>query len=164
MPPKLPDPRYIDQPIEGALYPTPDGVILLVGSAPPSLRRSAPIARGTLFVRYGIPLNVRGGGVVIPGLFVSERGAILTGRTAWNFIQQRFQMYPRADVIGLGDQGNKVAVWLRELDFGARLRAFVYRSPADHAPLAEPAGLVRGDFAPALPPLLENTLQAASLR
>lgn len=162
MPPKLPDPRYIDQQVEGALYDTLVGPALLVGSAPPDLRGRMPIFRGTLVVRYGIPLNVRGGGVVIPGLFVSERGAVLVGRAAWDFIQQHFQMYPRADVIGLGESGNKVSVWLRELDFGARLRTFVYRLPADTLPLGEPVGLWRGGYAPALPPLLQQTLAEAS--
>jgi hypothetical protein len=160
MPPKLPEPRYIDQAVEGALYNLPDGPILLAGSAPPALRASIPTFRGTLIVRYGIPLNVRGGGVVIPGLFVSERGAALVGRAAWDFIQQHFQMYPRADVIGLNGQGGKASVWLRELDFGARLRVFVYRAAGETEPLAEPVSLVQGQYAPALPPLLEQSLSA----
>jgi hypothetical protein len=163
MPPKLPALRYIDQAVEGALYDAPGGPILLVGSAPSALRDRAPAHRGTLIVRYGIPLNLRGGGVVIPGLFVSERGAVLVGRAAWDFIQQHFQMYPRADVIGLDEHGKEVSVWLRELDFGARLRVFVYRSPADTLPLGEPVSVLRGEYAPALPPLLEQCLPASSV-
>jgi hypothetical protein len=101
--------------------------------------------------------------VVIPGLFFSEKGAALTGREAWDYMQHRFQMHPRADVVGLHANGTLAQVFLRELDWGAAIRVFVYDSVETRAPHAELKRLVIGPNAPPLPELLSRYLPAVPL-
>jgi hypothetical protein len=161
MSPRIPDPEYVDERIEGAIYALPGGVCLVTGTAPDALAGLEPIIRGALIMRYAIPMNHPGAGVVVPGLFFSERGAALTGREAWDFMQDHFQVFPRADVVGLNAKGVKAQVFLRELDFGAPVRVFAYASADQTTPAAEPTLRIEGEGAPPPPELLARYLPVA---
>jgi hypothetical protein len=163
MPLQIPPPEYIGETVSGAVYDLPGGMTLLIGQTPAALASRAPLLGGILTVRYGIPLYIPPTDVVIPGLFFSEKGAALIGREAWDYMQRRFQMHPRADVVGLRMNGAPAQVFLRELDWGAAVRVFVYDSAAAHAPTAELKALVTGPEAPPLPDLLARYLPAVPL-
>ncbi len=163
MPLRIPPPEYIGETVSGAVYDLPGGMALLIGQPPAALADHEPLLGGTVTVRYGIPMSTPPTDVVVPGLFVSEMGAALIGREAWDYMQRRFQMHPRADIIGLRMNGASAQVFLRELDWGAPVRVFVYDSAAARAPTAELKALVTGPEAPPPPELLAQYLPAVPL-
>jgi hypothetical protein len=156
----IPSPEYISDFVDGAVYQLPDYAALVVGDVPPSLAAEKPIISGTLTVRYGLTLLVPPGTVMIPGLFAAEKGGMLVGREAWDFLDSNFAMHPRADVVGIDIDGKPVQALVREIDFGVPIKVFVYnnRSPDTTIPAAEATQLIVGDNAPPLPDLLSRYL------
>src|SRR5258706_14563193 len=102
---KIPDPDYIAEAINGSVYVLPGGTILVIGTPSPELSAQHPVLFGDITLRFGLTLLVPSGDVLIPGLLAAEKGGILTGREAWDFLQRQFQMHPRADVVGIGLMG-----------------------------------------------------------
>lgn len=145
------------------MYDLPGGMTLLIGPAPAALAVHEPLLGGILTVRYGIPMITPPTDAVVPGLFVSEMGAALIGREAWDYMQRRFQMHPRADIIGLRMNGASAQVFLRELDWGAPVRVFVYDSVEARVPTAELKALVSGSEASPPPELLALYLPVVPL-
>ena len=136
--PKIPEPEYIYEIIEGSVYELPDAITLVVGKPTADLASYAPRIAGTVVLRYGISLQTPASHTIIPGLFVSERGVALVGREAWDFMLAHFQLYPRADVVGFRvSNGAPLQVFLRELDFGTPIRIFAYESVDISLPPAE---------------------------
>jgi hypothetical protein len=163
MPPRIPTPELIGEAIDGAVYNLPGGKTLVVGGAPSALSDQQPILRGALVARYALPLLQPPTDAVIPGLFAAEKGGMLVGREAWDYIQEHFQMHPRADIVGLHPNGTQAQVFLRELDFGAPVRVLLYDGPTATVPGAEAQALYMGDNAPPLPDLLSKYLSLRSL-
>ncbi len=135
--PKIPDLEYVADQVEGTIYRLSDQTVLLIGLTNSTLTE---VAQGTFTIRYAIPLLTPATQAIIPGLFVGERGGTLVGHEAWEYMQNRFQMHPRADVIGLLLEGTRGEYWIRDLDFGARVRVFVYATAQDTTPLIELTG------------------------
>ncbi|HVO43385.1 MAG TPA: hypothetical protein VMT34_12210 [Aggregatilineales bacterium] len=157
--PKVPAPELIGETLVGQVFSLRDTAILVVGD-PPSLLTGQPLLfAGSLIARYAIPMYAPATDAVIPGLLVGERGGFLVGREAWTFIQTKFQLFPRADVVGRHLDGSDAQVFLRELDLARPVRVLVYdaRQP-DSAPVAEVSGLIVGTGAPELPALLVKHL------
>lgn len=84
------------------------------------------LLEGEIVLRYGIAMLYTPHALV-PGLFETERGAMMVGREAWDYIWQKFQLYPRAEVMGVQDDGQEVTVLMRELDFGEPPQVLAYR-------------------------------------
>ncbi len=145
------------------MYHLPGGNVLLVGQPPRTLANRQPVLAGSLIVRYALPMLEPASDAVIPGLFAAEKGGMLVGREAWDYIQRQFQMHPRADVVGLGLDGQQAQVFLRELDFGVPVRVLVYDSAEATIPVAEVKALVIGQDAPVLPELLAKYLPVGDL-
>ncbi len=163
MPSRIPDPEYITDTVDGAVYRLPGGVALVVGVVPDALKSQTPILKGSLTIRYGLAFLMPSTDALVPGLFAAEKGGMLVGREAWDYIQQHFQMHPRADILGLRMNGQPAQVFLRELDFGVPVRVLVYDGPAAATPTAAADALVIGDNAPALPDLLATHLPVKDL-
>lgn len=162
--PRIPEPIYIHETVEGAVFDLPEGTTLVVGQPRRHFANYAPRLSGTLVVRYGLSLQTPATQAILPGLFVSEKGVALVGDEAWTFILKNFQMYPRADVVGLRAlTGAPLQVFLRELDFGSGVRVFVYESVDVSLPPAEVSRLVLGEGAAQLPPLLGKYLSPVVL-
>ncbi|MBX3061500.1 MAG: hypothetical protein KF726_00900 [Anaerolineae bacterium] len=126
---KIPDPEFVHETVNGAVYDLPEGSTLLIGTTNVAFTSYAPRLSGPLVLRYGISLLSPNTQAIIPGLFVSEKGVALVGREAWDFILERFQLYPRSDIIGIKAFGGApLQVFLRELDFGTPVRIFAYES------------------------------------
>ncbi|MBZ0320639.1 MAG: hypothetical protein K8L91_29775, partial [Anaerolineae bacterium] len=146
--------------IQGQLWQTDEGIILVMGdvSLPKHLTASATLlTQGDLSVRYAIPYLGMSHLSVVPSMFVSERGAVLTGWTGWNFGVGNYQLYPRAEFYGLRSDGEKAQAYLRELDFGADLRVLAYHKNDDLLPITQVDYLI---YAPSItpPPFLEQSL------
>jgi hypothetical protein len=153
--PKIPEPEYIHEIIEGAVYTLPEATTLVAGKPTPDLASYAPLMSGMLILRYGIALQTPASQTIIPGLFVSEKGVALVGRQAWDFMMGNFQLYPRADVVGFRvSNGAPLQVFLRELDFGVPVRIFAYESVDISLPPAEITQLRFGETVSELPELL----------
>ncbi|GIK64094.1 MAG: hypothetical protein BroJett018_18880 [Chloroflexota bacterium] len=130
----------VQDPIQGQLWKTDVGIILVMGdvSLPNHLTASATLlAEGDFIVRYAIPYLGMSHLSVVPSMFVSERGAVLTGWTGWNFGVGNYQLYPRAEFYGLRSDGEKAQAYLRELDFGADLRVLAYHKNNDLLPITQ---------------------------
>src|SRR5262245_52256870 len=119
MSPKIPTPELIGETIYASVYELPRGNVLVVGETPARLANQNALVAGPLIVRYALPLLEPASEAVIPGLFAAEKGGMLVGREAWDYIQRQFQVHPRADVVGLGIDGSPKDVFLRQIDFGA---------------------------------------------
>jgi hypothetical protein len=159
MPSRFPEPEYIHDTIDGAVFDLPDGMTLVAGAPPARFYSAAPLLSGVLVIRYAISLLVPPSQALIPGLFVSEKGVALVGREAWDFMMSSFQLYPRADVVGLrAANGTPHQVFLRELDFGAAVRVLVYDSVDVSMSPIEVTRLLIGDNAGELPELLRRYL------
>lgn len=155
MPPRsIPSPELIGETLEGAVYDVSGRMILLLGAPPAAWTGRSPLLHGSLTVRYALPLVTPPSDAVIPGLFAAEKGGILVGREAWDYIQEHFQIHPRADVIGKRPDGSDIQVFLREVDLGRDVRVFVFTSPEAAQPACEVTGLVVGTGAPAPTPAL----------
>jgi len=145
-------PEYFEDRVDGQIV----GQTLYVGGE----RLSDIVAvSGGFVIRYAIPALVPPGALIIPGLFVAERGGILRGLEAWEYLHKRFQVHPRADVIGQTPNGQPAQFLVRELDFGVPVRVFAYADPPGNQPLAELKALQATDAAfQSLPDLLKRYL------
>src|SRR5688572_2653366 len=60
---------------------------------------------GTLLIRYGLRYLEKPHLSIVPGLLALDYGDMLTGEEAWDFIQKRSNLHPRADVFGYRNDG-----------------------------------------------------------
>ncbi|MCA9912505.1 MAG: hypothetical protein KC496_04135, partial [Anaerolineae bacterium] len=100
--PKIPPRNPIHDPFTGALIRV-DGTTLLAHTLPPGLEA---IQRGDFVVRYGVQYLQKAQSIV-PGLVAVDYGEMLTGENAWNFIFNRSNLYPRADIVGYTSKGEE---------------------------------------------------------
>jgi hypothetical protein len=157
--PTIPDPVYFSEVVQGSLVVAEAAE---TGLAQATLWLEPPptgakiLAAGTLHLRYGISFAAPSPNgqfdALIPGLFVSERGAALVGREAWQFMAEKFQLYPRADLVGWRASGKPDQVFLRALDWGRPARTFAYADNISMSPLAEVSAAVWGQTDPATMP------------
>ncbi len=159
----IPSPELIGDQIDGAVYAVPGGNVLVLGTLPATLARTQPLLGGSLVVRYALPLVEPPTEAIIPGLFAAEKGGMLVGREAWDYIQRQFQLHPRADIVGLRLNGTRAQVFLRELDLGAPVRVLAYSTPESTTPAAEVRALLIGANAPPVPDLLAKYLPLMDL-
>ena len=115
------------------------------------------IAKGNFILRYGIPYLGPQHLSLMPAVFEAESGATLEGIKAWKFMLKNYQMYPRAEVIGLRSDGDEVEAYMKELDFADYPRVYVYESPDKKVPLAQIQHVV-SDRKTGIPPILKNIL------
>ncbi len=150
---RIPAPELIGDTLSASLYCMAEATLLVVGEAPgwPELVLLRP--GGPLTVRYALPYLHREASIV-PGLFASEYGAMLVGREAWDYALAHCNLHPRADLVGIGVDGQPAQVMLRELDFGRGVEVWAYASAADRLPLARLTACWVSSEAPPLPELL----------
>jgi hypothetical protein len=158
---RIPDPELVGESVNGAIFDLPAGAALVVGAIPLALAGQTPLYNGSLTIRYAISLLVPATAALIPGLLAGEKGGILLGREAWDYIQNHFQVHPRADVVGIRLDGSQAQVLIRELDFGVPVRVAAYISPESTTPIKELTSLIIGENAPELPELLTKYLPTA---
>ncbi len=129
-------PEYFHEAIPGTLWRAPDGDLglSLPDAAPPN--EADILLAGSVVVRYGVEM-LHEYAVLVPGLFESETGYQLAGRAAWDLMWAQFQLYPRAEVIGMRQDGRPGEYWIRELDFADRPRLLAYVNAAEWVSLGD---------------------------
>ncbi len=158
--PAIPEPQLVGDTLEAALLQLESGVVLALGTLPPTLPPGAVLrARSPLTIRYAWAYLYREE-VIVPGLFAAEYGAILVGRAAWDYALQHSNLHPRADIVGLRSDGQRDQVMLRELDFGQPVTVLAYDAPDARHPLARLSAYWAGPGAPSVPDLLRDCLPA----
>lgn len=102
---------------------------------------AAVIARGVV-LRYGARLLGKPFLSLIPGLIALERGEMMTGEAAWNFLLKRSQLYPRAEVYGYSSTGKDEMKTVKWLDLALPPMVLAYADESAITPLAEVMALV----------------------
>lgn len=138
--PRIPRRNPISDPFTGALIRV-DGTALLTESLPPGLEA---IQRGHFVVRYGVQYLQKAQSIV-PGLIALDYGDMLTGEEAWNFLFNRSNLYPRADVVGYTSKGEDDMVPVKMLDLMRPVDVLVYESLEATQPLAHIRGIISQD-------------------
>ncbi|NDJ85353.1 MAG: hypothetical protein GYB66_05670 [Chloroflexi bacterium] len=131
--------------LPGTLWQQGDQQSILVVGASKRVLKAKVLISGMVVLRYAIPYLGPAQHAVVPAVFVSERGLILKYWQVWRFITRNYQLYPRAEVLGLRSDGEEVQVFMRELDFGAIPRVLAYERVEDRIPLAEVNQLIVED-------------------
>lgn len=148
-----PTPDYFHEEINGAVWQQDSIIGLTIAPLQPPHNTTILLA-GNITLRYGVDI-LQSSHLLIPGYFETENGAVKVGKAAWEFMWAKWQLYPRADVIGVREDGQPTSLWVRNLDFGESPRIVAYGNPESEAML----GIInRLDDSPDmdLPPLLER--------
>jgi hypothetical protein len=118
---------------------------------------------------FGPPLYLRfafapalGHDYLIPENVIEDRGLEIPAPDAYDWIEGRGTLFPRADVVGLTPAGQPIQRFLKELDLAAPPLAFAARAPEEF-PGAQIALAVLGPDAPPLPALLARAVPALTL-
>lgn len=102
-------------------------------------------AQGELTVRYGISILGKPQHRFLPDLVVADRGEMLIGEAAWQFIIERGHLFPRADVCGRFADGTDDMLFLKQLDLALPFAVYAYKTAADVKPLARIDALIAHD-------------------
>lgn len=105
------------------------------------------VARG-IVIRYGARLLGKPFLSIVPGLIALERGEMMTGETAWDFLLRRSQLYPRAEVYGYTNEGKDEMKTVKWFDLALAPMVLAYADESAVVPLAEVTALVgdAGEF------------------
>lgn len=101
-----------------------------------------PLARGELVVRYGVQYLGKPHLAIVPGLIALDYGDMLTGAAAWEFLLNRSNLHPRADVIGYRNDGADDMIPIKWLDLAQPIEVLVYADATATRPLAHPTALI----------------------
>ena len=121
------------------------------------------IATGTFIIRYGLrflgKLNIS----IVPGLVVLDRGEMMTGEEAWDFLLKHSNLYPRSEVVGYKNDGADDMVMIRTLDMAVPAEVLVYADTQATKPIAKPTALIAPDTSSLSERLLSYLPRYASL-
>ncbi|MBK8136411.1 MAG: hypothetical protein IPK52_11320 [Chloroflexi bacterium] len=121
------------------------GMLSLLGgrfvlSASPLL--GADIVAQGIVLRYGARLLEKPFVSIVPGLIALERGEMMTGDAAWDFLLRRSNLYPRAEVYGFRDDGKDDMLTVKRLDLAIAPKVLAYTDASATVPLAEVVALI----------------------
>lgn len=143
---------YVHEVVTGTLWQADDETVHLSLAPEKAPNDVTILLDGEIVLRYAIAFLQRPFSLVI-GYFETENGAVKTGEAAWKFIWKKWQLYPRAEVIGVSSRGEPMQVYLKDLDFGEPAQILAYVDSEADIPLAEVQALHIPSDAN-LPPLL----------
>lgn len=117
------------------------------------------LTSGPLLLRYGLVCLVMPQLSIVPELVVLEYGEQLSGEEAWNFLLNRSNLHPRAEVLGHRDDGVEDQLRVSRLDLAQAPRVLAWRHDEAESPLplARPSALIATDLE-ALPQRLRQLL------
>lgn len=138
MPQAIPERVPVEDRFSGVVFQQ-GGVQGLALSAPSA---TTLLAEGPLIVRYGVRFLGKSHLSIVPGLVVLDYGDMLTGEDAWDFLQNRSNLYPRAEVAGYRDDGSDDLVFVRQLDLAIAPQVLVFADDIATRPVARPTFLI----------------------
>jgi hypothetical protein len=97
---------------------------------------------GEFIVRYGVRYLGKPHLSIVPGLLATDTGEIMTGENAWDFLLNRSNLFPRADVQGYRNDGEDDMVFVKELDLMQPIQLLVYNTAEATKPLAQVAAVI----------------------
>jgi hypothetical protein len=97
---------------------------------------------GTFNLRYGVVLLGRSYLSIVPDLIALDYGDALNGEEAMDFLFNKSNLYPRADVFGYRDDGVDDMLTVKTLDLMQTLRVWAYASEQDTRPIAQVHALI----------------------
>lgn len=147
MPQAIPERVPIEDRLTGVIFQAGPADGLALVPQPDTLT----LTQGPLVVRYGVRFLGKRHQSIVPGLVVLDYGDLLTGEEAWDFLQKRSNLHPRAEVAGYRDDGRDDMVFVRQLDLAIAPQVLVYPDPASNQPIARPRVLI-APLDAALPP------------
>lgn len=100
---------------------------------------------GSFVVRYGLRFLGKLHLSIVPGLLVLDRGEIINGEEAWEFILKRSNLFPRSEVVGYKNDGTEDMVMLRTLDMAVAPEVLLYPDGTSTKPIAKPTVLIASD-------------------
>lgn len=117
------------------------------------------LTNGPLLLRYGLICLEMPQLSIVPELVVLEYGEQLNGKAAWDFLLNRSNLHPRAEVLGHRDDGVEDQLRVSRLDLAQAPRVLAWRqADAENSlPLARPSALIATDM-DALPARLRQLL------
>lgn len=117
------------------LLPDKKSAALLIGRGRMALRGRL-IHRGNIEMSYAFPL-LYSKEFMFPQLAIDDFRREYHGHAAIEFMMDKGNLYPRADVIGVRrSDGQQTDFYMKEVDIAAGLHAFAYASSLVGAPLA----------------------------
>ena len=138
-----------------------DGSILLSAA---DLQAGKSLHRGGVILRYGITYLGKPYRSIVPDLVVADYGELLTGEAAWSFLMESGHLYPRADIIGIRNDGEEDMLALKLLDFDYPYDVFAYRSLEERQPFVKVTAAIVSDQTLFPPRLLRHLPHFLSLR
>ncbi|MXX84068.1 MAG: hypothetical protein F4Y70_11500 [Chloroflexi bacterium] len=102
-------------------------------------------AQGELLLRYGIRILGKPHLAIVPDLVVADRGEMLVGEAAWQFIMERGHLFPRADVCGRMADGADEMLFLKQLDLALPVAVYAYADVEDVKALARLDAIIAQD-------------------
>ena len=106
------------------------------------------IASGMFVVRYGLQYLGKPHLAIVPGLVALDYGDMLTGEDAWEFLLNRSNLHPRADVVGYRNDGHDDMTVVKLLDLAAPVQVLVYKDESATVPLARINAIIASEDDP----------------
>jgi hypothetical protein len=103
------------------------------------------ITTGTFVIRYGLRFLGKLHISIVPGLVVLDRGEMMTGEEAWDFLLKHSNLYPRSEVVGYKNDGSDDIVLIRNLDMAIPPEVLAYAYATSTKPIAKPTALIAPD-------------------
>jgi hypothetical protein len=108
---------------------------------------------GQFVLRYGVEYLGKPQYSIVPGLIALDYGEMLVGEDAWDFLLNRSNLYPRAEVFGYRNDGVDDMITIKRLDLMPPIHVLAYADEHATTPLARIAAVIATAETP-LPPWL----------
>ena len=138
----LPERKPVQDAFEGSIFVVDD--MALLAALP--LANVETLYSGAMVLRYGIEYLGKPQQCIMPELVVMDYGDALAGDEAWDFLFERSNLYPRADVVGYRHDGVDDMVVVKWLDLMAPVAVTAFTSPTEHMPIAWVRGFIGPGF------------------
>ena len=129
--PNLPERQGIADIFEGVIIQVDDHFAL----ATTEQNSATTVHKGLFVVRYGLQYLGKPQYCITPDLIALDYGNGLNGEAMWDFILNKSNLYPRADILGYRNDGLDEMIVLKSLDLAVPPELLVYTSKTDTIPL-----------------------------
>ena len=99
------------------------------------MHHTAPVDEGRFIIRYGVRYLGKAHRAIVPGLIVLDYGDMLTGEPAWDFLLNKSNLHPRAEVFGYRNDGVDDMIVIKHLDLTEPIMVLVYADDTATTPL-----------------------------